>query len=298
MVIELTNKDLTVQFKEFGGALSSIKDSEGIEYLWQGYPEYWSGQAPVLFPICGSLRNDIGFFKNEDGSFHKGQIPRHGLVRKEVFTFEQISENSFSFTITPNQSTVANYPYDFELKIVYTLNGKTIRTEYQVTNHEVVKKMPFFIGGHPGFNCPIVNDDQYEDYYLEFEKEETCSIPKAFPETGLLDVQNRTAFLNQQKTIDLDYSLFAYDALTLDDIQSRSVSLRSKKHDKGLTLDFSDFPNLILWSTINKSPFIALEPWSGLSTSLEENDTVEDKRLISFVNPGETVVKSFDITIL
>lgn len=33
MVIELTNKDLTVQFKEFGGALSSIKDSEGIEYL-------------------------------------------------------------------------------------------------------------------------------------------------------------------------------------------------------------------------------------------------------------------------
>lgn len=298
MVIELTNKDLTVQFKEFGGALSSIKDSEGIEYLWQGDPEYWSGQAPVLFPICGSLRNDIGFFKNEDGSFHKGQIPRHGLVRKEVFTFEQISENSVLFTITPNQSTVANYPYDFELKIVYTLNGKTIRTEYQVTNHEDVKKMPFFIGGHPGFNCPIVNDDQYEDYYLEFEKEETCSIPKAFPETGLLDVQNRTAFLNQQKTIDLDYSLFAYDALTLDDIQSRSVSLRSKKHDKGLTLDFSDFPNLILWSTINKSPFIALEPWSGLSTSLEENDTVEDKRLISFVNPGETVVKSFDITIL
>ncbi|WP_438831955.1 aldose 1-epimerase family protein [Streptococcus pluranimalium] len=298
MVIELTNKELTVQFKEFGGALSSIKDSEGIEYLWQGDPEYWSGQAPVLFPICGSLRNDIGFFKNEDGSFHKGQIPRHGLVRKENFTFEPISENSVSFTITPNQSMVANYPYDFELKIVYTLNGKTIRTEYQVTNHEGVKKMPFFIGGHPGFNCPLVNDDKYEDYYLEFEKEETCSIPKAFPNTGLLDVQNRTAFLNQRKTIDLDYSLFAYDALTLDDIQSRSVSLRSKKHDKGLILDFADFPNLILWSTINKSPFIALEPWSGLSTSLEENDTVEDKRLVSFVNPGETVVKSFDITIL
>lgn len=96
MVIELTNKDLTVQFKEFGGALSSIKDSEGIEYLWQGDPEYWSGQAPVLFPICGSLRNDNGFFKNEDGSFHKGQFPRHGLIRKEVFTFEQISENSIS----------------------------------------------------------------------------------------------------------------------------------------------------------------------------------------------------------
>ncbi|MCC9891521.1 aldose 1-epimerase family protein, partial [Streptococcus agalactiae] len=181
---------------------------------------------------------------------------------------------------------------------IYTLNDNTIRTEYQVTNHEDNKKMPFFIGGHPGFNCPLFDGEQYEDYYLEFEKEETCEVPKAFPETGLLDVQNRTAFLNQQKTIDLDYSLFDYDAITLDDIQSRSVSLRSKKHDKGLTLDFSDFPNLILWSTINKSSFIALEPWSGLSTSLEENDTVEDKRLVSFVNPGETAVKCFDITIL
>lgn len=298
MVIELTNEELTVQFKEFGGALSSIKDSDGIEYLWQGNPEYWSGQAPVLFPICGSLRNDIGFFENEDGSFHKGQIPRHGLVRKENFTFEQISENSVSFTITPNENMLENFPYQFELKIIYTLNDNTIRTEYQVTNHEDNKKMPFFIGGHPGFNCPLFDGEQYEDYYLEFEKEETCEVPKAFPETGLLDVQNRTAFLNQQKTIDLDYSLFDYDAITLDDIQSRSVSLRSKKHDKGLTLDFSDFPNLILWSTINKSSFIALEPWSGLSTSLEENDTVEDKRLVSFVNSGETAVKCFDITIL
>ncbi|HEN6000189.1 TPA: aldose 1-epimerase family protein [Streptococcus agalactiae] len=298
MVIELTNEELTVQFKEFGGALSSIKDSDEIEYLWQGNPEYWSGQAPVLFPICGSLRNDIGFFKNEDGTFHKGQISRHGLVRKEVFTFEQISDNSVSFTITPNENMLENYPYQFELKIIYTLNDKTIRTEYQVTNHEDNKKMPFFIGGHPGFNCPLFDGEQYEDYYLEFEKEETCEVPKAFPETGLLDIQDRTVFLNQQKTIDLDYSLFDYDAITLDDIQSRSVSLRSKKHNKGLTLDFSDFANLILWSTINKSPFIALEPWSGLSTSLEENDTVEDKRLVSFVNPGETVVKSFDIKIL
>ena len=42
MVIELRNNELTVQFKEFGGALSSIKDEDGIEYLWQGNPQYRS----------------------------------------------------------------------------------------------------------------------------------------------------------------------------------------------------------------------------------------------------------------
>ena len=59
MRIALKNNDLEVCFKELGGELTSIKDQDGIEYLWQGDAQYWSGQAPVLFPICGSVRNDM-----------------------------------------------------------------------------------------------------------------------------------------------------------------------------------------------------------------------------------------------
>ena len=43
MVIELKNDRLTVQFNSFGGSLSSIKDTDDVEYLWQGNPAYWSG---------------------------------------------------------------------------------------------------------------------------------------------------------------------------------------------------------------------------------------------------------------
>ena len=67
MVIELKSEQLRVQFNSFGGALSSIKDAEGLEYLWQGDPTYWSGQAPVLFPICGSLREDTAVYIDENG---------------------------------------------------------------------------------------------------------------------------------------------------------------------------------------------------------------------------------------
>lgn len=45
-------------FESKGATLHSIKDNDGVEYLWEGNPEYWSGQAPVLFPICGSIRDD------------------------------------------------------------------------------------------------------------------------------------------------------------------------------------------------------------------------------------------------
>lgn len=298
MTIELKNEYLTVQFKTLGGQLTSIKDKDGLEYLWQADPEYWNGQAPILFPICGSLRNDWAIYRPQERPFFTGLIRRHGFVRKEEFTLEEVNENSVTFSIKPNAEMLDNYLYRFELRVVYTLNGKSIRTEFQVTNLETEKTMPYFIGAHPAFNCPLVEGEKYEDYSLEFSEVESCSIPKSFPETGLLDLQDRMPFLENQKSLDLDYSLFSHDAITLDRLKSRSVTLRSRKSGKGLRVDFDDFPNLILWSTANKSPFIALEPWSGLSTSLEEGNFLEDKRQVTKISPQETSRKTYDITIL
>ena len=297
-VIELKSDQLQVQFQTFGGALSSIKDKDGVEYLWQGDPTYWSGQAPVLFPICGSVRNDTVVYENKDGSHEIGKIPRHGLVRKKEFDLVDKTNNSVTFAIEDTEEMYENYPYHFRLEITYIVTGKTIRTEYKIYNKESEKSMPYFIGGHPGFNCPLLADEVYEDYYLEFEEPETCSVPKPFPKTGMLDFKDRSSWLDNQKELGLNYDLFSYDAVTLDELESRKVALRSRKHDKGLRLHFEEFPNLIIWSTLNKGPFIALEPWSGLSTSLEEGDRLEEKKDVRILKPGDLDHVGFDIEIL
>ncbi|WP_142557130.1 aldose 1-epimerase family protein [Streptococcus mitis] len=297
-MIVLKSDHLDVEFQTLGGALSSIKDKDDVEYLWQGDPTYWSGQAPVLFPICGSVRNDTVLYDKEDGSQKEGKIPRHGLVRKKEFTLVKQTDNSVTFAIEDDEEMYANYPYHFRLEITYTVTGKTIRTQYKIYNKEAEKSMPYFIGGHPGFNCPLLEDEVYEDYYLEFEKPETCTVPKPFSETGMLDFKDRSSWLENKKEIDLNYDFFSYDAVTLDNLESRSVSLKSRKHDKGLKLHFNEFPNLIVWSTLNKGPFIALEPWSGLSTSLEEGDRLEDKKDVRVLKPGEFDQLGFDIEIL
>ena len=297
-MIVLKSDQLNVEFQTLGGALSSIKDKDDVEYLWQGDPTYWSGQAPVLFPICGSVRNDTVLYDKEDGSQKEGKIPRHGLVRKKEFDLVDQKENSVTFAIEDDEEMYANYPYHFRLEITYTVTGKTIRTQYKIYNKESEKSMPYFIGGHPGFNCPLLDDEVYEDYYLEFEKPETCTVPKPFPETGMLDLKDRNSWLNNQKEIDLNYDFFSYDAVTLDELESRTVALRSRKHDKGLKLHFKEFPNLIVWSTLNKGPFIALEPWSGLSTSIEEGDRLEDKKDVKILKPGRFEQLGFDIEIL
>ena len=294
MRIALKNNDLEVCFKELGGELASIKDLDGIEYLWQGDAQYWSGQAPVLFPICGSVRNDMTFYRPQG----VGKIPRHGLVRKKNFELIEQTEDRVTFVIEDTEETYQQYPYHFRLEISYRLIGKKVSVTYRVHHLGEEGVMPFFVGGHPGFNCPLLSDEGFEDYYLEFQQEETCSIPKSYPETGLLNVFDRTPFLQQEKILNLDYDLFQKDAITLDCLQSRSVTLRSRKHEKGISVHFPDFSNLIIWTTPNKGPFIAIEPWSGLSTSLEESDYLEYKKQVRLLPAGQTAELGFEIEIL
>lgn len=195
----------------FGGALSSIKDQQEIEFLWQGDKNYWSGQAPVLFPICGSIRNDKAVTK--DGK--NLTMPRHGIVRKR-----------------------------------------------------------------------------------EFEEEETISVPEPVTETGLINVDNRTPLLNGERRLRLTHEMFHKDAVILDQLKSKSLSLYSERHGKEIRMEFGDFPYLILWSSANDGPFIAIEPWGGLSTCNDESDIFEEKRGVHMVEPGEEKRYHFDVMIL
>lgn len=286
----LKNEYLTVKFQSVGGALSSIKDSDGVEYLWQGDKTYWSGQAPVLFPICGSIRGDKAILKNGK----EIQMPRHGIVRKKDFICEEQNEDSITFSIESNEEMYAQFPFDFKLSIRYTLTKNTIRTKYIVENRGE-ETMPFFIGGHPGFCCPLFENEKYEDYTVIFEQKENCSVPTPVTETGLIDVEHRTPFFQNENCLNLKHELFTKDAIIFDELKSRSVKLISKNHDKSVKIDFEQFPYLILWSSTNNGPFIAIEPWTGLSTCSDEGDVFEEKRNIQYAENKKEYV--FTITI-
>ena len=53
-----------------------------------------------------------------------------------------------------NAALLSDYPYPFKLVARYTLEGDAVRVSYEVTN-EGTEDMPFVIGGHPGFRCPL-----------------------------------------------------------------------------------------------------------------------------------------------
>lgn len=293
MEYTLQNEFLTVKVSTTGGVLTSIKSSEGIEYLWQGDPKYWANQAPLLFPICGSIRDNHA----ELGVGKETKMNRHGIVRGREFSCEQQSVHSITMSIVSDEEMQGLFPYEAKLAVTYTLDGHSIRQTFVVTNLERDERMPFFVGGHPAFNCPIVEGDAYTDYYVEFEKEETCTVPEQLTESGLLNLQNRSACLDHTKRLPLSFDLFAKDAITFDELESRSVTLASDKHTHSVRIDFAEFPYLILWTTANQGPFLAIEPWLGLSTCSDESDRFEEKRNVQFADPFESKSYSFTITI-
>jgi galactose mutarotase-like enzyme len=293
MNYSLKNENLTVCFASKGGELTSIKNDKGLEYLWQGDKEYWSGQAPVLFPICGSLRDN----KATTLSGKEIGMPRHGIVRKEEFELTSITDDTISFSITSGEDMLTKYPFPFVLTITYQLKKNSIITHYNVRNAGT-EDMPFFLGGHPAFRCPLNPEETYEEYEVRFEKEEDETNPTPSTETGLIDMENRTSLSWDKWNLNLSHELFRQDAIVFDRIKSRKVTLSHKDKKQGVELSFEDFPYLMLWSTANEGPFVALEPWTGLSTCSDEDDVFEHKRNVTILKPGEEKQLEYKISII
>ena len=292
MKYTLKNSEVTAQFDTLGGQLTSAKDSAGTEYVWQADKAYWSGQAPVLFPIVGSLRDK----KATVGGNKTCHMERHGVARKLEFEMVESTETSISFALCADEATKVQYPYDFKLIIQYSLNGKSITTKYTIVNQNQ-EVMPFQIGGHPAFNCPLTKEEHFEDYVVEFEQTETADCPTPVPSTGLVDVAQRTRMLDHSSTLKMNHNLFKVDAIIFDHLKSRKATLYNPKTGHGVKMDFADFDNLLVWSTANEGPFVALEPWSGLSTCSDESDIFEEKRGVHLLPAGKSKSLSFTITI-
>ena len=54
----------------------------------------------------------------------------------------------------------------------------------------------------------------------------------------------------------------------------------------GVRVEYQDMANLLVWSAENDAPFVALEPWSGISHCTDEDGTLEHRRGVTVLQPG------------
>jgi galactose mutarotase-like enzyme len=287
-MVKLENEAYEVIIQHQGAELISFKNkSDGIEYIWTGDAKYWARHAPVLFPIVGKVVNNT--YRVGDESYHLNQ---HGLARDQNFELIESSKTSASFQLMWSQETLVNYPYRFELVITYGLSGSELSISYKVINHDE-QVMYFNIGAHPGFNCPLAENETFEEYAIIFEHNETV---KRMPlnKDGLL-LRDKIAYLENERHISLNAETFKNDALIFEDLNSNRVSLINKKSGRGLNVDFTGFPFLGLWTKPEGAPFVCIEPWYGHADYTDFNGDFREKEDILRLEPKEIFTCQFSI---
>jgi galactose mutarotase-like enzyme len=259
-----------------------------MDYLWSGDPAFWGKFSPVLFPIVGSLKENTYYYRGK--SYRMG---RHGFARDRDFIAEKQSPTELLFLLHSDAETKKIYPFDFEFRIRYLLDGNELSTEYQVKNTGS-SQLLFSVGGHPAFRIPLTNGEQYSDYFLHFEEKENLSRWPISPE-GLIENQP-IPLLNDSDRLNLLKPLFYRDALVFKYPASSEVSLLSAKSPHGIHFQMGEFPFLGIWSA-RDADFICIEPWCGIADSVDSNQQLESKEGIEKAAPGSTFSRQWRIKI-
>lgn len=220
---------------------------------------------------------------------------RHGIARDRDFACAHADGHSVTFELSSDERTRAAFPFDFLLRMTYAIEGvSTLRQTFEVVNTGEVE-LPFTLGGHPAFNVPLCAGERFEDYELCFLRRWTAASP-TMVEGGLWDFSRRIPVLADADRLPLSHRLFDVDTLLLEGVPGSAVELVGPQ-GHGVRVGFEGFPYLGVWSAAADAPFVAVEPWHGCSTALDEPDCFEAKRAVMRLAPGESRGLSFTVEV-
>ncbi len=263
----IKNEHYTVTVSEIGAEIISMKDKGGRELLWQSpSDEYWSDHAPVLFPVCGRLKNET--YTVNGGEYH---MKIHGFARRQRFTLVELTPNRIQLWITENEETLKQYPFAFKLIVLYELVGDTLKFSTYITNNTDTV-MPYMFGWHPGFVLPTDGGQDIEDYRVEFD-----GVNKVdwYPILGGSAV-SKVAFdyplpesaykLSEKEIYENDTMIFMG--------HGTSCRLYAPSHPFEMRMSWSDnLPLLCIWKEpFNETKFLCVEPWSNLICDSDKED--------------------------
>lgn len=277
---------LSAAIAPLGAELQALRDANGRDYLHDG-ASFWTGRAPLLFPIVGALENDR---HTVDGQVFT--LPKHGFARRSLFAVMRAEPASALLALEENAETLARYPYRFRLEVAFTVEGATLKTVATVTNTDS-RPLPVSFGYHPAFLWPLPGAGERGSQVLDFAEEETAPVTR-IDTAGLLAREVPSPVEGRRLT--LDDTLFEEDALLF--LAPKSRSLRFGPANGGgpsLRVDFPGMPHLGVWTKPGGAPFLCIEPWAGHASPAGFSGPLTQKPGSANLAPG--AARGFEMSI-
>ena len=279
-LITIQNEQVAVVISTHGADLQSIKDSNGVERLWQGDPKYWVGHAPILFPVAGNFRDDVYQLGAK-----RYPMPKHGFVRQLEWRLETRQCNTATFLMDQKHE---GFPFAYRLRACYTLLDSTLAVAYEVENLDS-GAFYFSVGAHEGYATP----EGIDAYTIEFDEEETL---ERFELSNNLLRRKPVILAENTRQLPLSYAYFKPSALVLRTLKSRGVTLKSKLHSREIYVAFPQHDTLVFW-TLPGANYICIEPWCNAPDFEDADIRIEHKPGFIQLAPGEVAVRRHTVTV-
>ncbi|OYY64766.1 aldose 1-epimerase family protein [Sphingomonas sp. 28-62-11] len=273
-MIEIGSPALSASINPFGAELSSLRDSQGRELMTDADPAYWTGRAPILFPIVGRLNDDVLWL---DGTSYR--MEKHGFARRSLFDAVDVTASSARFRMTDSVETRTQYPFAFLLEIGFAIEGATLTMTAKIGNDGDVP-MPFSFGWHPAFAWPLPGGAR-DDHYIAFEQDEPGPL-RGLNTDGLIAEDRASPVMGNR--LPLADALFERDALIWNPINSQRLTYGSDSGPQ-LHIAFPDTPRLGIW-TKPGARYVCIEPWHGIADPVGYQGEFRDKPGIMSIAPG------------
>lgn len=274
--ITIANEHLTAAINPRGAELSSLKDGVGRELMTDADPKFWTGRAPLLFPVVGK---PAGETIRVDGRAYP--MKQHGFARRLRFTVIDQGNTRALFRLTASAETRAQYPFDFALDVLFRLDDATLCTEVTVHN-PADTPLPASFGFHPAFAWPLPYGRDRADHGIAFARDEPAQL-RVIAADGTIAAGTKPSPLDG-RTLHLADDLFANDALVWDPVRSTRVTYGASD-GPSLEIAFPDTPMLGIW-TKPGAHYICVEPWHGIADPTGYDGELAEKPGIFLVPPG------------
>ena len=280
-MIEIQNDRLSVGINTLGSELMFINSSRGTEFLWNGDKNVWSYRAPVLFPICGGLKDDTYTFSGK-----KYMLEKHGFACNMEFKGTRINDTKAEFVLESNEDTIKVFPFDFKLTIVFELNENTLKVSNIVENVSN-RAMYFSIGAHEGYSFP----EGIEEYEIRFKEKQTLD---SYILDGNLLTNDAIRMIENSDVLPLKSDYFAVDALVFKNIEFNEATLVHKNSSKKVRVTFDNANYFLLW-TKPGAKYICLEPWSGVQDIVGSEYDIAKKEGIIRLDGNQSYIVTHNI---
>lgn len=275
MTVKIRTAGLAAEINPHGAELWSLRDADGRELMTDADPAFWTGHAPLLFPVVGKPAQET---IRVDGQAYP--MKQHGFARRRTFALVEQADDRVLFRLEDDAETRAAYPFAFRLDVAYTVAAATLTVEVTVANPGVVP-LPASFGFHPAFAWPLPYGAAKEDHRIVFADDEPDALRRLGKDGGILPDRRPSPL--DGRTLHLADALFTDDALIWDAVRSRSVRYGAPGTPH-LEVAF-DAPMLGIW-TKPGAHFVCIEPWHGIADPEGYAGEFRDKPGVFEVAPG------------